>query len=45
VLEALEIPYYLLDNLNNAPNLIAGALVQAYNAQRPVAILISKAVL
>ena len=45
VLDALEIPYYLFDKLEDAPNLFAGALVQAYNAQRPVAILISKAVL
>lgn len=45
VLEALEIPHYILDDLEDAPQLIAGALVQAYNAQRPVAILISKSVL
>jgi sulfopyruvate decarboxylase subunit alpha len=45
VLEALEIPHYLLNNLDDAPNLIAGALVQAYNAQRPVAILIAKGIL
>jgi sulfopyruvate decarboxylase subunit alpha len=45
VLSALGIPTYLLDDLTEAPNLIAGALVQAYNAQRPVAILIAKAVL
>jgi sulfopyruvate decarboxylase subunit alpha len=45
VLEALGIPSYVLDNLDDAPNLIAGALVQAYNAQRPVAILMTKAVL
>ena len=30
---------------DEAPQLIAGALVQAYNAQRPVAILITKSVL
>jgi sulfopyruvate decarboxylase subunit alpha len=45
VLKALEIPHYILDDLDEAPQLIAGALVQAYNAQRPVAILISKSVL
>ncbi len=45
VLDALEIPHYTLDNLDDAPSLLAGALVQAYNAQRPVAILITKAVL
>jgi sulfopyruvate decarboxylase subunit alpha len=45
VLEALGIPSYVLDDINDAPNLIAGALVQAYNAQRPVAVLLTKAVL
>jgi sulfopyruvate decarboxylase subunit alpha len=45
VLDALEIPHYTLDNLDDAPKLFAGALVQAYNAQRPVAVLITKAVL
>lgn len=45
VLEALGIPSYVLDDLEKAPDLIAGATVQAYNAQRPVAILIAKAVL
>jgi sulfopyruvate decarboxylase subunit alpha len=45
VLEALEIPTYKLTRLDDAPDLIAGALVQAYNAQRPVAILMSKGVL
>jgi sulfopyruvate decarboxylase subunit alpha len=45
VLEALEIPHYLLDDLDKAPSMLAGALVQAYNAQRPVAVLISKGIL
>ncbi|MEI9922496.1 MAG: thiamine pyrophosphate-binding protein [Bradyrhizobium sp.] len=45
VLDALGIPYYLLDDLGKVNDLIAGAVVQAYNAQRPVAILITKAVL
>jgi|SRR5262245_23435871 sulfopyruvate decarboxylase subunit alpha len=45
VLEALGIPSYVLDDINDAPNLIAGALVQAYNAQRPVAVLLTKSVL
>ena len=45
VLDALGIPHYTLNKLNDAPDLIAGALVQAYNAQRPVAILMTKAVL
>jgi sulfopyruvate decarboxylase subunit alpha len=45
VLEALGIPSYVLDDIDDAPNLIAGALVQAYNAQRPVAVLLTKSVL
>jgi sulfopyruvate decarboxylase subunit alpha len=45
VLEALGIACYILDDLKKAPDLIAGALVQAYNAQRPVAILMTKAIL
>jgi sulfopyruvate decarboxylase subunit alpha len=45
VLDALGIPYYLLDDLGKVNDLIAGAVVQTYNAQRPVAILITKAVL
>ena len=45
VLDALEIPHYTLSNLDDAPALLAGALVQAYNAQRPVAVLITKSVL
>jgi sulfopyruvate decarboxylase subunit alpha len=45
VLGALGIPTYVLEALKDAPNVVAGALVQAYNAQRPVAILIPKTVL
>lgn len=45
VLDALGIPHYTLDDLEDAPDLLAGAVVQAYNAQRPVAILMTKAVL
>jgi sulfopyruvate decarboxylase subunit alpha len=45
VLDALGIPNYVLNSLDDAPNLIAGAVVQAYNAQRPVAILLPKTVL
>jgi sulfopyruvate decarboxylase subunit alpha len=45
VLDALGIPYYVLDDLGKVNDLIAGAVVQTYNAQRPVAILITKAVL
>lgn len=45
VLTALGIPHYTLNKLEDAPSLIAGALVQAYNAQRPVAVLMTKGVL
>ncbi len=45
VLKALGIPSYILNDLEKAPDLFAGAMVQAYNAQRPVAILITKGVL
>lgn len=45
VLDALGIPYYALTDIGDVNNLVAGALVQAYNAQRPVAILMSKGVL
>src|SRR5579872_4470594 len=36
VLDALGIPYYALTDIGDVNNLVAGALVQAYNAQRPV---------
>lgn len=45
VLKALEIPSYVLEDIKDAPKLIEGALVQAYNAQRPVAILMTKGAL
>jgi sulfopyruvate decarboxylase subunit alpha len=45
VLDALDIPKYVLGSLGDAPSVVAGAIVQAYNAQRPVAILIPKTVL
>jgi sulfopyruvate decarboxylase subunit alpha len=45
VLAALRIPYYLLDDLAKAPELIGGALTQAYNFKKPVAILLDKKVL
>lgn len=44
VLDALRIPYYLLEKLEDAPEMIGGALVQAYNAKRPVAVLMKKAI-
>ena len=45
VLSALRIPTYILSDLADAPALIDGAVVQAYNAKKPVAVLLSKAVL
>ena len=45
VLSALRIPYYLLDDLAKGPELIGGALTQAYNFKKPVAILLDKGVL
>ncbi len=45
VLAALRIPYHHLDKLTDAPGIIAGALVQAYNFKKPVAVLLHKAVL
>jgi sulfopyruvate decarboxylase subunit alpha len=45
VLSALRIPYYVLDDLERAPELIGGALTQAYNFKKPVAVLLDKAVL
>jgi len=45
VLSALRIPYYILDDLDRAPELIGGALTQAYNFKKPVAILLDKGVL
>ena len=45
VLSALKIPYYILEDINDAEEVIGGAMVQAYNAKRPVAILLAKGVL
>jgi sulfopyruvate decarboxylase subunit alpha len=45
VLSALRIPHYLLDDLAKLPELIGGALTQAYNFKKPVAILLDKGVL
>jgi len=45
VLEALGIRHYLLDDLSQAKKIISGALVQAYNFKKPVAVLIHKSVL
>lgn len=45
VLSALGIHHYQLDDLSKARKLIGGALVQAYNFKKPVAVLIHKSVL
>jgi sulfopyruvate decarboxylase TPP-binding subunit len=45
VLAALNIPYHVLDDLADARDMFAGAMVQAYNASKPVAVLITKKVL
>lgn len=45
VLDGLGIPHYLLDDLAKAKQIVSGALVQAYNFKKPVAILIHKSVL
>jgi sulfopyruvate decarboxylase subunit alpha len=45
VLEGLRIPTYVLNTVKDAPDLVAGAVVQAYNAKKPVAILMNKSVL
>lgn len=45
VLTALGLKYYHLDDLDKASSVIRGALIQAYNLKKPVAILIHKSVL
>jgi sulfopyruvate decarboxylase subunit alpha len=45
VLDALGIHHYLLDDLSKAKKIVSGALVQAYNFKKPVAVLIHKSVL
>jgi sulfopyruvate decarboxylase subunit alpha len=45
VLDALGIRHYLLDDLAQAKKIVSGALVQAYNFKKPVAVLIHKSVL
>jgi sulfopyruvate decarboxylase subunit alpha len=45
VLSALNIPYYILSRADDAESLVSGALVQAYNAKKPVAVLVRKAAL
>lgn len=45
VLSALRIPHYILDDLAAADDVIGGAVVQAYNAKKPVAVLLAKGML
>ncbi len=45
VLSALNIPYYVPTRIEEAPDMIVGALIQAYNARMPTAVLLHKAVL
>lgn len=45
VLSALRIPHYVVDKIGDVDEVITGAVVQAYNAKRPVAVLLAKAVL
>lgn len=45
VLSALRIPYSIPATIGEVPDAVTGAMVQAYNARRPVAILLNKAVL
>lgn len=45
VLEALRIPYYIPETIDQVPDLVAGAVIQAYNAKKPVAIVLHKSVL
>ena len=45
VLSALRIPYYIPATLADVSDVIDGAVVQAYNAKKPIAILLNKAVL
>ena len=45
VLDALGIPYHQLERIEDAPAVIGGALVQAYNMKKPVAVLLHKRML
>ena len=45
VLSALKIPYYILDDLTDCSMLFGKAMTQAYNFNKPVAILLDKSVL
>ena len=45
VLDALRIPYYIPESIEQVPDLIADAVIQTYNAKKPVAIVLQKSVL
>ncbi len=45
VLNGLGIPYHQLERIEDAPSVIGGALVQAYNVKKPVAVLLHKQML
>ena len=45
VMDALSIPYHQLERIEDAPAVIGGALVQAYNMKKPVAVLLHKRIL
>lgn len=45
VLSALRIPYYIPATISEAPEMITSSVVQAYNARKPVAVLLYKSVL
>jgi sulfopyruvate decarboxylase subunit alpha len=45
VLGALRIPYYIPETIDQVPDLIAEAVIQTYNAKKPVAIVLNKSVL
>ena len=45
VLDALGIPTHQLDRIEDAPEVLGGAMVQAYNIKKPVAVLLHKRIL
>jgi sulfopyruvate decarboxylase subunit alpha len=45
VLGALRIPTYIPETIGQVPDLVNGAVIQAYNAKKPVAIVLHKSVL
>ena len=45
ILGALGIPYYIPESIEQVSDLIADAVIQTYNAKKPVAIVLQKSVL